>query len=377
MRTIVALVLVVTACIPAGDTTGPESASSAPTTLPPLDLGTATADPSDIFFDTFDGGTISLADADPATIERLRDAIPPLDDPPFVPGGDTWPDPEAVVLGYVADDGVPYAFPVNILNFHEIVNATLGGRPVLVSYCPLCRSGIVYDRTLDGRVLSFGNTSALYESDLVMYDRQTNSYWWQVAGRAIVGTLTGAELTPLSSTMTRWGRWRDLHPDTLVLSRDTGFRRDYDTDPFAGYADHLDSGRFPFPVSDAAHDRRLPPSTVVLAVDVGGSTAVYPLTTSGAVDDDIGDEAVVVFVLADEPTGAAYRPIVDGRRLTFGFDGREFFDRETRSTWGMDGRARRGPLTGTQLDPLPSRTTFWFALVAAFPDLQLRTVTPS
>ncbi len=92
-------------------------------------------------------------------------------------------------------------------------------------YCPLCRSGIVYDRRLGGEVLSFGNTSALYESDLVMVDRGTGSYWWQVAGTAIVGPLTGAALEPLPSTVSTWEDWIELYPDTLLLSRDTGHER--------------------------------------------------------------------------------------------------------------------------------------------------------
>ncbi|MFA9565117.1 MAG: DUF3179 domain-containing (seleno)protein, partial [Acidimicrobiales bacterium] len=153
-------------------------------------------------FDTFDGGsTPPLPESTPELRSRLLDAIPPIDAPTYgdATSGD-WLEPDDLVLGYEAG-GQPYAYPFKILNFHEVVNDRLDGLPVLISYCPLCGSGIVYDRRVDGRVLSFGNTSALYESDLVMVDRATGSYWWQVAGEAIVGPLTGTELTALPSTV--------------------------------------------------------------------------------------------------------------------------------------------------------------------------------
>ena len=95
--------------------------------------------------------------------------------------------------------GEAFAYPINILNFHEMVNDTTGGIPLLATYCPQCFSGVVFSREVDGQTLTFGNTSALYQSDLVMYDHQTGSYWFQVGGEAVVGTLTRARLEPLPS----------------------------------------------------------------------------------------------------------------------------------------------------------------------------------
>ena len=325
---------------------------------------------SDIHFDSFTGGSIPLSEIDAATILALRDRIPPLDNPLYDPveGGD-WLSPDDLVLGYEAADGQAYAYPAKILNFHEIVNDELGGQAVLISYCPLCRSGIVYDRGLDGRILSFANTGALYQSDLVMYDRETLSYWFQVGGEAIVGELTGARLEPLPSVSTTWSEWRDLHPDTLVLSRETGFVRSYERDIGTGLEEFINSGNYPFPVTEAAQDDRLPPAALVLGVELGGEARAYPIETLGdaVVTDTFGDEPVVVFNRANGPAAAAFRPEANGRSLTFELRGGRFVDTETESEWSLSGEAVAGPLAGARLTALPVRTTFWFVYVAAFP----------
>jgi hypothetical protein len=200
---------------------------------------------------------------------KYLNAIPPIHSPKYEPAAEvTWLGDQDVVIGYTTG-GHAWAYPLRILNFHEIVNDTLNGEPVLISYCPLCYSGIVYSRRLGNDVLTFGNTSALYESDMVMLDYQTGSYWWQVAGEAIVGPLTEESLTVLPSATITWGEWRELHPSTLVLSRDTGYDRNYDRDLFIEYPEVLNNGRFAFPVSEAGRDARLQPATQVLAVKVG------------------------------------------------------------------------------------------------------------
>jgi hypothetical protein len=339
-----------------------------------VDLSLHSVPLEDVHFDTFDGGSIPLSDIGEERITGLRDVIPPLDAPTYddVSGGD-WLDDDDLVIGYEGKEGEAWAFPFKILNFHEIVNDDLDGVPVLVTYCPLCRSGIVYDRNLDGRLLTFGNTGALYESDLVMYDRDTNSFWWQTAGEAIVGTLTGQRLAVLPAVTTTWGQWKEIHPQTLILSRETGFSAPYDSDPFAGYADAVNSGRFPFPVSGASQDGRLSPAEEVLGVLIDGASVAYPLSLLGdvAVNDIVGGMRLVLFSSADGPSGAAFLPIVDGMELTFRFEGRAYVDEETGSEWDVAGKAVEGPLKGERLEPMPSRRTFWFAYVAAFPDTEI------
>jgi len=162
---------------PVDNTTSlPEAAAvEEPARPPDVDLSLHSVPLDEVYFDTFDGGSVPLSDSTPELRERLLDVIPPIDRPVYgdVGAGD-WLDQSDLVLGYVSG-GQAYAYPFKILNFHEIVNDDLDGLPVLISYCPLCRSAIVYDRRVGGDVLSFGNTSALYESDLVMVDRSTGS----------------------------------------------------------------------------------------------------------------------------------------------------------------------------------------------------------
>jgi len=194
-----------------------------------------------------------------------------------------------------------------------------------------------------------------------------------VAGRreAIVGPLTGEALTLLPSQMTTWTEWRELYPETLVLSRDTGYTRDYDRNFFTDYIDSLNRGRFAFPVSEAGMDVRLPPATKVMAVKVGVETRAYPLARLGqsVVVDSVGGLDLVVFVDPDGPTGAVFEPVAAGQALTFQFQGDALVDLETGSVWDFAGRAVSGPLQGQQLTPVPSMTSFWFAIVAAEPGI--------
>ena len=123
----------------------------------------------------------------------------------------------------------------------------IGRQEIVVTYCPLCNSGIVFDRHLEGKLLTFGNTGALYESAMVMYDRETESYWYQVGGKAIKGPLTDKRLTVLPSFLTTWREWKKLYPQTKILSLNTGFNRNYLSNPYLGY-DKLNSPPA-FPVS--------------------------------------------------------------------------------------------------------------------------------
>ena len=350
-----------------------------PTTAPPpVDRDTASVDLADVVFDTFQGGYFPLSEASERAVESLRDAIKPIYEPVYEPreGGD-WLSDGDYVIGYAAGEEA-YAYPVKILNYHEIVHDLVDGVPILVSYCPLCASAVVYDRRLDDRVLVFGNTSALYESDMVMYDHQTGSYWFQVAGEAIVGELTGRRLDPLPSITISWGEWKALHPDTLVLSRNLGLipggGARYETDRFAEYPERLDAVGPPFPVSAEKMDMRLLASDKVLAVEVEDSRKAYFLVPgrSWLVNDMVGGRNIVVLVRGKESPGArAFFSDVDGMRLSFMPDGSVIVDNETGSRWDDTGLATSGRLEGTRLEAVPSRTSFWFSLVGAFPGIEL------
>jgi len=347
--------------------------------VPGVDTSRHSVPLAQIIFDTFRpvNRAVPLTEAEPALIRSLRDAIPPLYAPAFASAGETdaWLFADDVILGY-ADGGEAYAYPIKILNFHEMASHEVNGRHVLASYCPLCRSGIVYDRLLPGAEapVLLGNTSALYESDMVMFDHQTGSYWNQVTGEAIVGPLTGRRLPILPAQMTTWGAWKALYPQTVALSRETGFEREYGNDPFAGYGERLNAGApFAFPVSEAGRDPRLDPGEVVLGLEVGGARRAYPLHRLGdaVVHDTVGGTGVVIFSRAAGPSGAAYLPQIDGRQLTFSLQDGRIEDGETGSTWDLAGRAVEGELAGARLNPVPTRSTYWFSLVANYPDIDL------
>ena len=379
VTTVAVFVLVVAACGQSSD--GPTPVTETPTTepgnqpeagpsSPPPDTDTSISIVAlaDVHFDTFDGGSVTLADSTPELRSHLLDAIPPIDDPVY---GDVstgnWMVATDRVLGYVAGDQA-YAYPFKILNFHEIVNDVVGGIPVLISYCPLCGSAIVYDRRVGGDTHEFRNTSALYESDMVMVDRATGSYWWQVAGSAIVGPQSGATLEVLPSSVATWADWVSVYPDTLVLTRETGFTRPYEQDSFADYSDYLDGGNFAFPVGDTAADRRLSPSAVVVGVRDGETVRVYPIEDIADPINDVVDRVRVVILPTADGAGVFLRE-ADGTALEFERAGDVFVDTATGTTWSAGGTALSGRLQGTQLAAVPARTTFWFAMVGAFPDL--------
>ena len=224
-----------------------------------------------------------------------RDGIPPLDDPSFVTqdeADDYVEDREPVVV--FEANGEAKAYPLQILTWHEIVNDEVGGTPVSVTYCPLCNSAVAFDRRLDGVVYDFGTSGNLRNSDLIMWDRQTESWWQQLTGEAIVGELAGKVLTFLPAALVSYGDFKRANPEGLVLSRETGYPRDYGSNPYAGY-DKPDSTPFLY---DGALDDRLPPKERVVTVTVGDADVAFPypvLAAEGAVNYELNGQALAVF----------------------------------------------------------------------------------
>jgi Protein of unknown function (DUF3179) len=308
-----------------------------------------------------------------------RDVIPALNRPVPAPpsGGDRFLAQHEPVLAVSIGDETR-AYPLQILVWHELVNDVIAGRPVLVTYCPLCNSALAFDRRLGGRTLTFGTTGLLRRSDLVMYDRQTESWWQQLGGEAIVGRLTGRRLRPLETEILSWREFRRSHPTGEVLSRHTGFDRDYGRTPYAGYDDPMSR---PFLYSGRI-DSRLPPMERVLALRAGGETLALPLSEvrkRGALNARVGGRPVVAVHLTgvasplDRGRIAASRDVgsartfmrrTAGRTLTLVRRGSLVTDRETGSVWTADGEAVAGPLRGRRLRRLRSEQLFWFALVA-------------
>lgn len=313
------------------------------------------------------------------------DGIPPIDEPRFssVDDVDFLADNEPVLA--VEIDGEARAYPVQILMWHEIVNDTIAGVPVSVTYCPLCNSAVAYDRRLDDLVVDFGTSGMLWNSALVMYDRQTETLWSHFTGQGIVGELTGTTLDTFPVATVPWGRWRDTHPDALVLSRETGFSRDYGRNPYPGY-DDVTSQPFLF---EGEVDGRFTAMTRIVGIQLDDEALAVPLTQlrdERVVAHELGGQRLVVFwepgtasaldsaSIADgDDVGSTgvFIPAADGQDLTFTGDDGGFTDDQTGSEWNILGHAVDGPLTGERLTPVEHLDTFWFAWAAFQPDSAL------
>ena len=314
------------------------------------------------------------------------DGIPAIDAPLFERASEiSWlSDDEPVLSLQVGDE--TRAYPVRIMIWHEIVNDLVGGVPVAVSYCPLCNSALTFDRRVADRVLSFGTSGLLYRSDLVMYDRQTESLWPQLELGAVAGHLTGTQLDTIPTVTIAWSDFLAAHPAAWVLSQQTGYNRPYGSNPYVGY-DDVDSDPFLF---DGEVPDQLPAMARVVGLGPVGDPVAIPfdvLAAQSVVAEQVDGREVVVWLQPglrspldtqelDEgrPVGAAaaFEPEWDGQSLTFRPDGeRSFVDAETGSTWNVLGRATSGPATGAQLQPVQHVDTFWFAWSAFRPETRV------
>jgi hypothetical protein len=317
-----------------------------------------------------------------------KDGIPALDNPRFesVEDADGWladRDPVAVVRL----EGETRAYPLQILIWHEIVNDRVGGVPVSVTFCPLCNTTLAFNRVFDGKVLDFGTTGRLRHSDMVMYDRQTESWWQQATGEGIVGEYAGRKLSFIPAPVLSWKEVKERLPGSLVLSRDTGHQRPYGQNPYAGY----DSGRGPIAsFFRGKKDDRLPPMERVVTLESAGSPLAIPFSVMRekrvlAISRD-ADPWVVFWAPGtssaldaeriplgrDVGSTAVYVSRIDGRSLTFEAAGDGLFrDRETGSLWSISGDALEGPMAGESLESIPHGNHFWFAWAVFKPETRI------
>jgi hypothetical protein len=242
-----------------------------------------------------------------------KDGIPAIDEPRFVAADEVdFLEPKEPVVA-VEVNGRARAYPIQILIWHEIVNDTLGGVPIAVTFCPLCNTAIVFDRRLGERTLDFGTTGNLRNSDLVMYDRQTESWWQQFGGQALVGELTGSELDQLPARVVAWRDFQAEHPGAEVLSRETGYERPYGQNPYQGY-DDVDTSPF-FPAANSTDDR-LPPKERVVFVERGREAAAIPFSALRArkvVRVEVGGHRLVVRWRAGVASSLDREEIAGGR----------------------------------------------------------------
>ncbi|MEH6466088.1 MAG: DUF3179 domain-containing protein [Porticoccus sp.] len=262
-----------------------------------------------------------------------RDGIPSLDDPAFISASDAgFLSPDDKLLG-MSVNGVKKAFPIGILDYHELVNDAFNGQPVTLSYCPLCGTGIAFNPMVDGKHLQFGVSGLLYNNDLLMYDRNTDSLWSQMEGRAISGPLKGVYLERLPVEHTTWRIWRERHPDTLVLSGETGFYRNYGASPYPAYDK---SRRVLFPLSN--YDKRYHPKEMVIGIELGDKTKAYPFTELASGKSPLTDT-------------------INGQALSVEYSAQD------RSARILDDKG----------EVLTSVTAYWFAWMAFHPDSDVYT----
>lgn len=201
-----------------------------------------------------------------------RDGIPSINKPKFIsPAKAGFMKDDDIVLSFT-EGKVTRAYPLRVLVWHEIVNETIDGRPILVTYCPLCGTAMIFDRTVKGKVRNFGVSGLLYQSDVLMYDRESESLWSQLEMQAVSGTLSGTELEWLPSRQMTWKAWKAQHPDGEVLSTDTGHKRDYGANAYAAY---FRSGDTLFPVPKTRED--LPQKDWVVGVIANGEAMAFPV----------------------------------------------------------------------------------------------------
>ncbi len=261
-----------------------------------------------------------------------KDGIPSIDQPKFVSANQaTFLKNSDRVIG-IGIKGQYRAYPINILNWHEIVNDKIGNRSITITYCPLCGTGVVYDAMINGKVLKFGVSGLLYNSDVLLYDRQTQSLWSQILSKAISGKQKNTSLTIISSSHTSWQQWKKQHPKTLVLSNDTGYQRNYSHSPYGDY-DRNQATYFPV----AAKSKRYHPKERVLGITINGIHKAYPfaelaLSKTTSINDQIAGKSLhIKFDLAN----------------------------------------RDGNITDSRGNIIPSINSFWFAWYAFHPDTKV------
>lgn len=236
-----------------------------------------------------------------------RDGIPALTNPRFTSVAEVdWLDTDDRLIA-IEIDGEAKAYPLRILNWHEIVNDRVAGTPVVVTYCPLCGTGMVFDPRVDGRRLEFGVSGLLYNSDVLMYDLETKSLWSQIERHAVTGEMLGAQLESLPAVHTTWRHWSEQNPEGLVLSRDTGHARDYDRDPYLLYSN---SPRTMFPVNHS--DDRLAAKVLVLGIEIDGATTAFPLDQLAhqpkPIRTRVGEQELFVYYFPTTETAFATTP---------------------------------------------------------------------
>jgi hypothetical protein len=304
------------------------------------------------------------------------DGIPSIDNPKFisVQEASKFLEDSELVLGLNINGDIR-AYPLQILVWHEIVNDEVGGVPVAVTYCPLCFTNQVFNRIIDGQeVVEFGTSGKLYNSNLVMYDRTSKSLWSQALAEGIVGKYAGTKLERVPFDIAYWKEWKQLYPDSKVLSRDTGSNRPYGADP---YGDYYTNSDVLFPVSNK--DGRLNLKEIVVGLENKGQYKAYKLQeieNKKVINDQVDGKSITLFSLYPFMI-RVYDPVVEdgAERIVLQFDynaeNNKFIDKQTGSEWNFEGKAISGQMKGKQLTRIAFDEGFWFEWVAFHPKTEI------
>ena len=317
-----------------------------------------------------------------------KNGIPSVTDPSLesVDAASAWLNDRSPVIA-LEIKGEARAYPLAILMWHEIANDEIAGLPVAVTFCPLCNSSVTFDRRVKGGALDFGVSGLLRNSDLIMFDRQSESWWQQLTGEGLVGEYAGSLLDIVPSQVIGFGRFAERYPDGLVMSRDTGHNRQYGINPYSNY-DSRPGQPFLFrgdvdPRLDSAVDH-------VLAALIGDIAKAYPfeiLRQERVINDTVAASPIVIFFQSgvasalgdsvidkarDIGTAGMYESTIDGEIHTFVANGDgTFTDEQTGSTWNAFGEAIAGELAGSQLQWIHAFPHFWFAWAAFHPETEI------
>lgn len=314
-----------------------------------------------------------------------KDGIPSIDKPVFkTPKEIGWIKPDEPVI-VIEQGNEAKAYPLQIMIHHEIINDYINNAPIVVTFCPLCNASLVFSRKVNGKILDFGTTGSLRKSDLIMYDRQTESWWQQFMGKGIVGHYNNVQLEFIPSKVIAYADFVKAFPQGKVLSRETGYSRLYGQNPFRGY-DNINSSPFLF---FDPHDKRLPPMARVLAVSQPNKHRIYPLAVlknQPVINDKFGSLLLVIFSKkgmlssADEewiedsrriPAAAAYDRRIAGHTLTFFQKEGMIRDKQTGTTWNLLGQGINGPLSGKKLRLVDHGVHFAFAWLTFQPTTEI------
>ncbi|MDR4492029.1 MAG: DUF3179 domain-containing protein [Candidatus Nitrosocosmicus sp.] len=309
------------------------------------------------------------------------DGIPSIDNPQFVSveNAESFMDDSDLVLG-VDINGDIRGYPLQILVWHEIVNDIVGETPIAVTYCPLCFTNQIFNRTLlDGQTLELGTSGKLYNSNLVMYDRNTDSLWSQAMAQSIAGELSGTKLERIPFDLATWKDWKLIYPNSKMLSQDTGHARPYGADPYGDYYTNPD---ILFPVSNN-DDNRLGVKEIVIGLEeeeenrISKAYKLKDIEELKIINDKLTENYAVTLWSTYPYMVRLFDPSLDGKEtlLTFHYDERKhvFIDNQTGSEWNFEGKSTSGQLNGSSLSRLPFDQGFWFEWSTFHPDTKVYT----